>query len=161
MKPYDAIISLLKTNDISYEEIEHKPVSTSEEAAAVRGLSMKEGAKSLLIKAGSTFYLLIIPGDRRLDSKKVKKLLSVKSFRFATPEEVVSVMKCEIGSCYPFGEIIHIEHYVDSSFSENEYISFNPGVHTKSIRMRWVDYSTLIGAKITLLTQEVAGKETS
>lgn len=153
MKPYEKIIQLLTQNAVSYQEIEHEPVYTSEEAAAIRGLSMKEGAKSLLVKVDNSFYLFIIPGDKRLDSKKVKTLLSAKKLRFATAEEVKSQMFCEVGSCYPFGNIINIEQYVDSSFSENEFISFNPGIHTKSIRITWKDYQRLLSPKLANLCQ--------
>lgn len=142
--PYEVIIGLLKKHNISYEEFAHAPVYTSQEAAAIRGASIKEGAKSLLVKIDSKFYLFIIPGDRRLNSKEVKQLLGGKSLRFATPEEVKTVMKCEVGSCYPFGNIINIEQFVDPTLSQNEYICFSPGIHTKSIRMRWIDYQKIV-----------------
>lgn len=154
VKPYETIVSLLKTHNIAYQEIDHEPVYTSVEAAAIRGLSMKEGAKSLLVKVDNSFYLFIIPGDKRLDGKKVKMLLSAKKLRFATAEEVKSLMFCEVGSCYPFGNIIGIEQYVDPSFSENEYISFNPGIHTKSIRITWNDYQRLLSPTLEDLCKE-------
>src|SRR4051812_49337928 len=114
--PYQEITSLLKNSSISFEEIHHEPVRTSEEAAAVRGLSMSEGAKSLLLKCDGNLTLAIIPSNRKLDSKKVKKLLKVKDIRFATPEEVKEQMGCEVGACYPFGQIAGVKTIVDTHF---------------------------------------------
>lgn len=146
--PYLAIKKLLQESNISFEEISHEPVFTSVEAAKIRGLSLSQGAKSLLLKTGGTFILAVLPGDRKLDTKKLKKLLQVKDIRFATPDEVVNVMGCEIGACYPIGTIINMQPFVDKTLSENTVISFNPGVHDKSIKMTWVDYEKLVSPQL-------------
>ncbi|EKE06157.1 MAG: YbaK/prolyl-tRNA synthetase associated region [uncultured bacterium] len=141
--PYEEIIRQLANHSIKYEVLEHEPVYTSEQAAKVRGLSLQQGAKSLLLKADNKFILIVLPGDKKLNSKKLKKMLGIKNLRFATPEEVKEIMGCEIGACYPIGTIIGIKPLVDTLLSQNEIISFNPGVHNKSIKIRWSDYQGL------------------
>lgn len=147
--PYLKIVDYLTKNGIPFETIEHEPVFTSEQAAAVRGLSLKQGAKSLLLKTGETFTLAILAGDRKLNSKKLKTDLNTKDLRFATPDEVKKIMGCEIGACYPFGNLISVKMLVDNSISQNELISFNPGVHTVSIKLKWLDYYNLIKPQIS------------
>lgn len=137
--PYEKIVELLKANNVEYSEIEHEAVYTSEEAAKVRGVSASRGVKSLVLKAKTGFVLEILPGDKKLDSKKFKKLPNIKDFRFATPEEVKEIMGCEIGACYPFGSIAKLPMYADKSLDEPGEIYFNPGVHTKTIKMNWED----------------------
>ncbi|MDO8460905.1 MAG: YbaK/EbsC family protein [bacterium] len=151
--PYESIISVLKSNNITYEELEHEPVYTSEQAARIRGLSLREGAKSLLLKTKDRFVLAVLPGDKRLDSKKLKKKLSVKDLRFATPDEVKEIMGCEIGACYPFGNIIGIKPIVDQILAKNAFISFNPAVHNKSIKMKWIDYKNLVNPELANISQ--------
>jgi Ala-tRNA(Pro) deacylase len=90
--PYLLIKQSLDRNGIDYQELEHEPVYTSKQAAEVRGESLDEGAKSLVLKIGNSFILVVLPGSKRLSSKKVKDLFNVSEFRFARPEEVVSVM---------------------------------------------------------------------
>ena len=150
--PYDKIVDLLKSNEGQYSEIVHEAVYTSEEAAKVRGVSASCGVKSLVLKAKTGFVLAILPGDKKLDSKKFKKLPGIKDFRFATPEEVREIMGCEIGACYPFsrfsreagfGSIAKLPMYADKSLSESVEIYFNPGVHTKTIKMAWEDLKNL------------------
>lgn len=138
--PFEKIKEFLKEHSIQYELIEHEAVYTSEQAASIRGISLHQGAKALLLKAKENFILCILPGDKRLDSKKVKKLLDVKDLRFATKEEVVQIMGCEIGACYPFGNVINVRMIVDPSLSENDIISFNPGIHTRSIKTKYKDW---------------------
>jgi len=138
--PYEAILRVLDGAHIQYERLEHEPVYTSEQAAAVRGLSLQQGAKSLLFKTKHGFVLVVVPGDKRVDSKKLKKHLGVSDVRFASPDEVKEQMGCEIGSCYPLGTVAGLRTIVDKSLGANEVISFNPGSHTVSIKMSYADY---------------------
>ena len=140
MKPFELIINFLKKSDITYQLIEHEPVFTSEQAAKVRGTRLSQGAKALLLKSAIGFALAVLPGNLRLDSGKMKILLGVKEFRFATPEEVEQVMGCKIGACYPFGNLINVRMLVDNELGNNKFISFNPGVHDKSLILKWQDY---------------------
>lgn len=140
MIPYEAILAILKTRAVDFKEIEHDPVYTSEQAAAIRGFSLDAGAKSLLLKTKSGFVLVVLSGSRKLDSKKIKTALLTNKFRFATPEEVVECMGCKIGACYPFGSIARLKTYIDDSLMNQPVISFNPGVHHKSITLKLDDY---------------------
>ena len=146
--PYEEIINLLKTNNIHYEETEHEPVYTSEQAAKVRGTSVSQGAKSLLLKSGNSFILVVLPGNRKLDSRKLKTLLKIKDFHFALPEEVKDKMGCEIGACYPLGSLIGLPTHVDKSLSKNAILSFHPGLHTISLEIRWRDFYKLAKPKL-------------
>lgn len=153
INPFDEIIKLLNKNKIQYQLIEHEPVYTSEQAARVRGLSLSEGAKSLLLKTDDRFILVVLPGDRKLNSKELKKHIKTRDLRFATPDEVVQIMGCEIGSCYPFGNIIGIDTMADIELGKNEYISFNPGLHNKTIRLKYADYQQIVEPTIVTVSQ--------
>lgn len=142
--PFVSITSFLAAHQIVYTLLEHEPVYTSEQAASVRGVSLTQGAKSLLLQCDSSFILAVLPGDRKLDTKKMKKLLHKKDIHFADPGDVLTIMGCEIGACYPFGNLIDVPMYVDPLLSRNETISFNPGVHTKSLIMQWKEYVSVV-----------------
>jgi Ala-tRNA(Pro) deacylase len=151
--PYEAIVRLLDASHIKYEKIEHEPVFTSEQAAAVRGLILNQGAKSLLFKVkGEGFVLVVMPGDRRVDSKRLKKFLKAKDVRFASPEEVKGQMGCEVGSCYPFGNVAGLRTLADETLSRSEIISFNPGRHDISIKLKYADYEKLARPEVIEVT---------
>lgn len=141
--PYIDITSFLDKNNCVYDVIEHEAVYTSEQAARVSGQHLGAGAKSLVLKADKYFILVILPGNKKLDSKKLKKLLLCKNLRFATGDEVKQVMGCEIGACYPFGNLINIKMFVDTSLANNTIIFYNPGIHTKTIKMLWTEYQRI------------------
>ena len=103
LNPYKEIINLLKINNIPYKETEHEPVYTSEQAAKVRGISISQGAKSLLLKCGDDFILVVLPGDRKLDSKKLKNLLKIKwvvKSGLATPLAIL--LDCQLMLIIPY-----------------------------------------------------------
>ena len=74
---FERLTALLEERQVQYEVLEHDPVFTSEEAAAVRGTSLASGAKALICKLDKEFVMFVMPADRRLASKRVRKLLGV------------------------------------------------------------------------------------
>jgi len=143
------IRQLLDSKDKEYKLSEHEPVYTSEQAAQVRGADLKSGVKALILKTNeSKFILALIAADRRIDLKRLAKHINTKSLKLAKPDEVLKRTNCEIGSVHPFGIIHNLPTYMDSSVLENEYVEFNIGVHTKSIRMKSKDLIEIVKPEI-------------
>ena len=143
------IRQLLDSNNKQYKISEHEPVYTSEQAAKVRGAELKTGVKALVLKTHeSKFILALVAADKRLDLKKLAKHINTKSLKLAKPDEVLKRTNCEIGSVHPFGVLHNLPTYMDSSVVENEYVEFNIGVHTKSIRMESKDLVEIVKAEI-------------
>ena len=151
--PYRKIIEMLDARQIEYEITEHEPVYTSEQASGVINQPIDSGAKSLLLKADNDFVLAVLPGGKKLSSKKLKDFLGLKKSRFATPQEVKEIMGCETGACYPLGRIVGIKTIVDNALLENGEISFNPGLHDKTIRLKSRDYLLIAGAETTDISE--------
>lgn len=150
--PYEAIVRLLEETHTAYEKFEHEPVFTSEEAAAARGVSMSQAAKALLFKTKeNNFVLVVLPGDKRADSRKLKDYLCTKSIRFAMPEEVETQIGCKIGSCYPLGIVAGLRTLLDQSLAQNDEIFFNPARHDVSIKMKYQDYLQLAHAELAAI----------
>lgn len=137
---FSQIKQLLDENKVGYEVFEHKPVFTSEEAAKVRGTELKQGAKALVMFSDKKPIMIVLPADRKVDTKKFKAAYKIKDLRMATPDEVKATVHVEIGAVPPFGNLFSIPLYVDNTLFENESIDFNGGSHTKSIEMKSSDY---------------------
>ncbi len=142
---FDKIVRSLE--GVDYVVVEHKATPTSEESALARGESMKIGAKALLVKVKQGFVLCVFPADRRLDTKKFKKLFG-KKLRFASPEELKKVTGCEKGAVPPFGSLLGVEMIVDTALFEEEYMAFNAGDLCKSIKMKTKDYKMIVKPKL-------------
>ena len=146
-KEAENIKSILSDSKIEFKYFVHKAVFTSQEAADERGLELKQGVKALIFKNGK-FIMALVPGDRKVDAKKLAKILRFKELKLAKPEEVLEITNCEVGSVHPFGFIHELETYMDEKVLENEIVDFNIGLHTESIAMKSEDLVKIIKPKI-------------
>lgn len=131
------IKELLDRNGICYKVSEHEPVYTSEQAAKVRGVELKTGVKALVLKSvEGSFVVGLVAADRKIDLKKLAKIVKTKKLRLASPREVLKITGCEVGSVHPFGNLHSLSTYLDRSILENDMVNFNAGLHTVSIEMK-------------------------
>jgi len=132
------IKQILIEKNIPFEEFEHEAVYTSEQAAAVRGLgSAKEGIKSTIFGTETGKFILVLnPGDKKIDTKTIARLERVNRLFLATPEKVERIAGIPIGCVAPFGLKTKLKTYLNEALFENEYLYFNPGSHTKTIRIK-------------------------
>jgi len=136
---------LLDRNGIPYEVLEHAPVYTSEEAAKVRGVELKTGVKALVLRTEKgSFVLGLVAADRRIELKRLAKIVGAKKLQLASLQEVERLTGCEVGSVHPFGNLHGLPTYMDSSVLENDMVNFNAGLHTVSIQMRAKDLTRAI-----------------
>lgn len=147
------IINILKEKHFWFTTFEHEPVRTSEEAAKVRtGYTLKQGAKALILKVGKKFIMVVLPGDSKMDSKKIKNYCNSKSLRFATPEEVLKITGgVKVGGVPPFGNLFGLEVIADPTLFDNEKIVFNAGDRRFSIAMLAEDYREAVNPKIEVI----------
>jgi Ala-tRNA(Pro) deacylase len=137
---FDRLRDKLQAAGVPFAVSRHAPVFTSEEAAAVRGTPLASGAKALVVKAGDAFALLVLPADRKLDSKKARAALSAKAIRFATREEVEQLTSLQPGSIPPFGSLFGLPTTCDPALGLNASINFNAGDHATSVAMTYADF---------------------
>ncbi|EKE15454.1 MAG: hypothetical protein ACD_12C00012G0004 [uncultured bacterium] len=136
---FEEIKNLLDKNKVSYKLIEHEPVFTSEEAAKIRGSSLALGAKALIMKADQKPIMIVVSGNKKVDTSIFKKLYKVKDLEMATKEEVKIISGVEVGAVPPFGNLFKIPLYFDQTIVDNETVFFNAGSHSKSISVKGSD----------------------
>lgn len=149
------IKTLLEKNGFWFECFEHEPVRTSEEAAKIRpDYSLRQGAKAIIVrvkeKGGKKYFsMLVIPGDKRFNTDKVKELLNTKDIRFATEEEVKEITEgVEPGGVPPFGNLFGLKVIADPSLFKNEKIIFNAGDRSYSVAMHSNDYRDIVKPEV-------------
>lgn len=136
---FSKIKSLLDQNKIEYKLLVHKPVFTSEDAAKIRGSSLKHGAKALIMKADKQPIMIVVPGDKKIDTSTFRKLYKIRDLEMAKPEEVEHISGVKIGAVPPLGNLFKIPLYFDKTIVDNKTIFFNAGSHSKSISMKGSD----------------------
>lgn len=123
--------------DIKFELIKHKAVYTVEEAMAE--LPGRTEIKNLFIQddKGKRQYLVIMPGMKRLDLKRLAEDLGEKKVRFCSPEKVENMLGVKPGSVSIFCCLNPNSHHVKVVFDEEllseSDLGFHPIVNTATV----------------------------
>lgn len=149
----EKITNLLKQNNFWFETFEHESVRTSEEAAKIRpGYNLKQGAKALILKIKRyrhSYLMVVLPGDLKFDSKKLKALTGISESTFASESEVGTITNgVLVGGVPPFGNLFGLDVYADLKLFDNEKIAFNAGDRCFSVGMKSADYRSLVKPQV-------------
>jgi Ala-tRNA(Pro) deacylase len=142
------LVALLRDEGVEFRLSHHEPVTTSAEAAAMRGAELRSGAKAMLVKGKAGLVLAVLAGDRKVDWKLLAPLVGGKGARFANDEELQAATGLSKGAVPPFGGLFGLRTVYDESLLEVETVNFNAGTHTDSISMRREDLITVGGGEI-------------
>jgi len=149
------IIRLLKHCDIEFKHMTHEATSTSEDSALLRGTSLQEGVKAIILRGKSSKknYQFNIPSNLKLDMKAVAELTGEKC-EFEDPEVIKERFGLLVGSIPPFGQLLNLDTYYDEKIKLSPRSAFNCGLLMESIVMSSKDLFALVNPKIGTFTKE-------
>src|SRR6476661_9811986 len=129
------LLVLLTAEAVEFRLTHHDPVTTSADAAAVRGAELRSGAKAMLVKGKNGFVLAVLAADRKVDWKLLAPLVGGKGARFANDEELREATGLTKGAVPPFGRLFGLRTIYDRSLLDLETVNFNAGSNTDSVSM--------------------------
>ena len=88
---------------------------TANDAATALGCKVGAIVKSLLFKAGDSYVLCLVSGDKRCSLNKLKKILDEKDVSMANPEDVKRITGYTIGGVSPTGHLTKTKIYIDEN----------------------------------------------
>ena len=139
------IKQILISFNIEFEETKHEAVYTSRQAAHVRGQAEDAGIKSMVFKTKEGKFVLVLnPGNKKVDVHKIANIENSKSLFLANQDDVRKLTGVLIGCIPPFGHKTKIKTYLNEKLLKLEYLYFNPGIHTETIRIRSTDLFKLL-----------------
>jgi prolyl-tRNA editing enzyme YbaK/EbsC (Cys-tRNA(Pro) deacylase) len=118
-------------------------------AAEAFGVKPEEIAKTLSLRIGDRYVLVVTKGTARLDNKKAKTAFGGKP-RMLGPEEVVDITGHPVGGVCPFGLKTPLQVYCDISLqafdvvvpaagSTNSAVRISPQRMAELTSAEWVD----------------------
>ena len=108
MNLYDVLEKL----NINYTMIEHEALFTVEDAKNIEDNIEGIGCKNLFLTDKNNYYLVVLQEDKRLDVKKIMKLVNSNRLSFAKEEELNELLKLKRGSVTPLGIINDVSNKV-------------------------------------------------
>ena len=136
----------LEALGIRYDQYEHPPVFTAEEAALhwkdIPGVAVKN--LFLRNKKGDRHYLVILGIEKQADLRRLVRIIGDDRLSFASPERLMKHLGVTPGSVSPFG-LIHdaqrtVRVIVDGDLRHAGRLIFHPNDNTASLTIEAADF---------------------
>ncbi|KJS86165.1 MAG: aminoacyl-tRNA synthetase [Peptococcaceae bacterium BICA1-8] len=140
-----ATYDLLDKLNIDYYRLDHEPTASIEDCNQVDSILGIEICKNLFLRNGpkSEFYLLVMPGYKKLVTKNVSKQIGSSRLSFAEDTYMEEFLNIKPGSVSILGLINDIDKKVqllmDKEVMDSEYFGCHPCVNTSSLRIKTSD----------------------
>lgn len=139
------VFELLDRLKISYEYVENDVVNNMDESSEVAKVLDCEIRKSVFLtnQKKTAFYLLIIPADKRFDTKEFRDALGISRLSFASPELMEEKIGVKPGTaslfCLTMDTDKEVELILDMEILNDEYFGVNPGDNRYHLKLRTED----------------------
>jgi len=128
----------LEEHDIKYTLHEHEPIFTVEEGKKIKQNIPGLGAKNLFLKdRDNKYYLICLPGEKRLDMDQLRSTLKIGKLFFASPMELEKELSVMPGSVSIFC-LIHAKTtklILDKELWDAEVVGFHPNINTETLEL--------------------------
>ncbi len=138
VRTYDLLDSL----GIKYKRTDHERTDTMEACNEVDKILGVVICKNLFLcnRQKTSFYLLMMPGDKKFKTKELSAQINSARLSFAEPEDMVKHLDIEPGAVSIMGLMNDKNHAVqlliDEDVLKDEYLGCHPCVNTSSLKMR-------------------------
>ncbi len=150
---FEKLVALLEASHARFRIIEHPAEGRSDIVAALRGTKPGQGAKAMLCRSEGVYVLAVLPGNRKVDFRKVAAVAGKRKSTLATPEEAMKQTGCAIGAIPPFSFSTDIRLTVDPALIEaHDEIAFNAGRLDRSMVLDSADYVRIAKPFVTPLS---------
>ena len=114
-----AILHLLESHHVNYIVRKHEPIYTVAEGKTIGLPNVEAAVKSLLLTDDkrSSFYLIVLPLNKRLDLKELRAKIGSRRLTMASAEELAQLLELTPGAVTPFGLIADAQHRVQTYFA--------------------------------------------
>ncbi|MFH0965416.1 MAG: YbaK/EbsC family protein [Planctomycetota bacterium] len=132
----DRIRHVLAEHNVPFEAFEHPPVYTNPTMADALGVKPADTIKNIcMVTKEGEAILVLVPGDARIDSKKIAAAAGTSRVSFADEKTVLEKVGCPIGCVPPFDHAQPLRVFMDRALLRKQFLYFNPGVHVKSFKI--------------------------
>jgi Ala-tRNA(Pro) deacylase len=139
----------LDKSGVRYKLHEHPAVFTVAESKKVEAIQKIPGVRSknlFMRDENHNFYLVCMPGEKRLDIRALEKKLSVKKLNFAPAEDLKSELNLAPGSVSIFGMIYakNTTLIIDKEIWNAEKTGFHPNINTATLEIAHADLERFV-----------------
>ncbi|UCF34292.1 MAG: YbaK/EbsC family protein [Phycisphaerales bacterium] len=138
------VLERLRQEGVEFEVSHHPEAFTAQQLAAVEHVPGRNVAKPVIVQADGEYVVCVLPASRRLNLSAVGDALYADGVELTSEAKLAELFPdCELGAEPPIGVFFGLRTLVDYQLMADEYIVFQAGSHTRSVRMAWSDFERL------------------
>jgi Ala-tRNA(Pro) deacylase len=150
---YTLLLARLDAHHASYRLIDHPPEGRTELVSPMRGHPVGHAAKCIVVMAKigkkvTKYFLVVVPGDARVDLAAIKSLAGATYVGFASPEIAEQLARSVVGTVLPFSFDERLELIVDPEVLVPPEIYFNAARLDRSIALASADYRRIANPRL-------------
>lgn len=131
----------LDERKIPYRTSCHPEAFTALQSAQAANISPAMFAKSVLVNADGSLWMVVLPATERVDMPRLRKCLEARKTRLAAEAEFAPLFSdCDIGAMPIFGSLYGVPVLLCGELAENAEIAFTAGTHRDIVRIRVRDF---------------------
>jgi Ala-tRNA(Pro) deacylase len=134
------LIKHLVDNKVTYEVIHHAAAFTAERIAAAEHVKGHHHAKVVITRCAGKHLMTVLPADCHVDLEKLEKVAGMPVWIENEAEFQNLFPDCDPGAMPPFGDLYGLPTFVDQRLNKEDYIVFQSGNRTHSIKISYADY---------------------
>lgn len=144
------VYDLLDKLNIEYHRVDHEPAMTMDACVEIDRVLNATTCKNLLLcnRQKTSFYLLLMPGDKVFQTKELSAQLGVSRLSFADHEAMEEFLDITPGSLSVMGLMndsdFRVSLVIDAPVLSGEYIGFHPCINTSTLRVKTKDLTKII-----------------
>lgn len=140
-----AIEQFLEDQGIEYEVVKHPRSVTSARIAEAAHVPGDQLAKSVLLAAdGSGYLIAVLPSSRKLDLDRICNQIN-RSVDLAAEQKITEIFSdCDPGAVPALGAAYELETIVDDSLLQQPEIYFEAGDHEALVHLSGNDFRQLM-----------------
>ena len=137
----DRVDQYLRRHHIVVQEHNHSATYTAAQLAQVEHVPETNVAKVVFFWCDGQLVMGVLPANRNLNLRLVKKATHAATVRLATEREIAErIDNLHLGAIPPFGSLFGLPVMMDESLKDSDVIEAPGGIHNVSFRMRVADY---------------------
>lgn len=152
---------VLDAHHVTYDVFTYSDtIHSAAEVADLLGVPPGHVYKTLVVLAdGARRLLVVTPGDRELDMRRVAKAVGAKSAQMAPQREAERLTGLKVGGISPLALLDkRFETYLDAPAAELEELYINGGQRGINLKLRVADLLAMTNAHVIEATPPVASE---
>ena len=141
-------IKWLRAQDVAFEVLEYTFTEVgADHAAEAVGRPLETVCKTLIVKAaGKSFWVAIVPGDQRFNTRKMAAATGTKHVDLAETAEAEKITGYQVGGISPFAMRRRLPAFIEESLLVLDRIVVNGGRRGVLVELATEDLVRLLDA---------------